>query len=296
MNGRALILWALRWLSFPVALAAVVVSFFAFHSDWLHPAVLQLSIFGITLTIILIAERYVTYRADWQVSQQSERRVDLRSAAMLMFVVDPFLKFGLWPALMATVVSTTGSPNGLNLFPTTLPLAAQLLLAIVTAEFAAYWLHRAAHSVRWMWGAHHFHHSPVRLYWLNGLRVNPLNIVWFQFATVAVLMLFGTPEDILMTVTALTTVVSLMQHANADLRFDGWNQFFATADLHRWHHDSNAGDQGTNFGTVTVLWDRLFGTYRRGHAGPRQIGIDNFNQTNTGYWSELRRSYLQARG
>ena len=41
----------------------------------------------------------------------------------------------------------------------------------------------------------------------------------------------------------------------------------------RWHHAR--GSDGThNFGSVLMLWDQLFGTYRRS-GSPRAVGIDS---------------------
>jgi sterol desaturase/sphingolipid hydroxylase (fatty acid hydroxylase superfamily) len=42
-----------------------------------------------------------------------------------------------------------------------------------------------------------------------------------------------------------------------------------TPDMHRVHHSTEPGEQGTNYGFNLSWWDRLFGTYvdqpRRGH-------------------------------
>jgi sterol desaturase/sphingolipid hydroxylase (fatty acid hydroxylase superfamily) len=161
-------------------------------------------------------------------------------------------------------------------------------------------MHRFAHESATMWGIHSFHHNPARLYWLNGFRVNPLNMAWHQLASVFVLKLASTPDDIVQMVVALGVVIGVMQHCNADVRYDGWNQFFGTADLHRWHHAVDATEARSNFGTLTVFWDRIFGTYKHGHVGPTCVGIDGDAPANRGYLSDLwiayRRNSDRARG
>jgi sterol desaturase/sphingolipid hydroxylase (fatty acid hydroxylase superfamily) len=42
---------------------------------------------------------------------------------------------------------------------------------------------------------------------------------------------------------------------------------------HRTHHSADARDHGRNFGTVFVVWDRLFGTYASAPAGLLHFGV-----------------------
>ena len=55
-------------------------------------------------------------------------------------------------------------------------------------------------------------------------------------------------------------------------------QAIVTPDLHRVHHSINEREQATNFGSVSPVWDRLFGTYKdqpdRGHEA-MGIGLTN---------------------
>lgn len=61
----------------------------------------------------------------------------------------------------------------------------------------------------------------------------------------------------------------MLQHANVQLAFGGWNQLFATPDVHRLHHTRDA--RGVNYGIVIILLDRLFGTY----APPAAVAEDD---------------------
>lgn len=40
-----------------------------------------------------------------------------------------------------------------------------------------------------------------------------------------------------------------------------------TPDLHRVHHSVRAEQSQSNYGSVLVIWDRLFGTYRAAAIG-----------------------------
>jgi sterol desaturase/sphingolipid hydroxylase (fatty acid hydroxylase superfamily) len=151
-------------------------------------------------------------------------------------------------------------------------------------------MHRAAHAHPWLWSAHLFHHAPDRIYWLNGMRVHPLNVAWHQLSGLFVLMAIGVPAPVVQTVILFGVVISIFQHANADLRYDGWNALLGTADLHRWHHAADARIAHCNFGTVLMVWDHVLGTYRPGAGAPAAVGVEGVDAASVTYLAGLRLS------
>ncbi len=288
---------ATRWLSFPAAMAIFATAAGAIHQGWLpRPELAQMAAFAATALLAMSAERLLPFRADWAAVPGSQRRTDRASLLSLFVLVDPLLKLVALPAMLSLGIAALRPLGVLQLFPAELPLPLQLLVAVLVAELGSYGMHRLAHRLPTLWGIHSFHHNPERLYWLNGFRVNPLNIAWHQLASVLVLRLLGAPVEIVQMVATLAVVVATMQHCNADLRYDGWNLFFGTADLHRWHHAVGESEHDSNFGSVTIFWDRVLGTYRRGHSGPAQVGIAGALPTNQGYLSELLQAYWTYSG
>lgn len=272
----------LRWLAWPLGMAvAGAAAWWLAREPALAPA-LQFGALLAAVGIALLAERLLPFRRRWAQGPASERRIDASSLAVLMALADPLVKYGLLPLIANLASAWFATRGGAGWFPVTWPLPLQLLLAAVVAEFGQYWMHRGAHHFRWMWAAHGFHHNPERLYWLNGFRVNPLNLVWHQLAGLGVLVAIGTPTVVVQMLVIFATVVAVFQHTNADLRFGGWNLVFGTADLHRWHHDAGPGARQVNFGNVLMLWDQLFGTYRRGGA-PVAVGVDAGPPRASGY-------------
>src|SRR5215510_7482872 len=51
-----------------------------------------------------------------------------------------------------------------------LPWLLQFFLAVVVADVAEYWIHRAFHEVPFLWGFHAIHHSSKALDWIAGSR------------------------------------------------------------------------------------------------------------------------------
>lgn len=284
----------LRWLAWPAGLASAGVAAWVLGRDPSAAMPAQMATMAVALLLVLAAERMVPLRGDWREGSTAERRIDITSMAVLMAVADPLVKRGLLPLIASASVPLLGADAGLGWFPAHWPLPLQLALAAVIAEFGQYWLHRGAHHWRWMWGAHGFHHNPVRIYWLNGFRVNPLNMVWHQLAGLGVLVAIGTPPVVVQMLILFGTVIVVFQHANADLRYGGWNRVFGTADLHRWHHATGAAAAQVNFGTVLMLWDQVFGTYRGGQGMPPAVGVDAGAPRATGYLSGIGEAMRNA--
>lgn len=280
-----------QWTLFPLVLTAAGGGAYAIAQHGVSPVPVQMGVFVLAVLLAIAAERWLPFDPGWSRPSRDERQTDLISMAALMALVDPLLKRGLMPLLLSLTVTVANPQGGLGLFPDTWPWMAQLMLAAVIAEFGQYWMHRAAHAQRWMWNVHSFHHSPARLYWLNGFRVNPLNMAWHQLSGVFVLMLIGTPAAIIHGLILFGTVIAVFQHTNADLRLDGWNRVLATANLHRWHHDAATARPVVNFGSVLMIWDQVFGTFRKAsEPAPPTVGIASIGSTPKTYLGWLRRS------
>lgn len=286
--------WLFRWTAWPIGLAVAATAAWLVSRDPDLALPLQLATMVAAVALVVLAERIVPFRHDWQRAAPGERRTDLTSMVVLMALVDPLVKRGLLPLIAVATVPFVGFDAGLGGFPIHWPIAAQLALAAVIAEFGQYWVHRAGHGLRWMWGVHAFHHNPTRIDWLNGFRVNPLNLVWHQLAGLGLLVAIGTPAVVVQMLILFGTVVAIFQHANADLRHGGWNRIFSTADLHRWHHATGSDTLPANFGAVLMLWDQVFGTYRGGHGAPRAVGVDTGAPRAAGYLPGLGEAMRNA--
>ncbi len=283
----------LQWGIFPALLGLSALAAAASYSHRIDPMAAQMATFAASLLAVLLVQRVLPFDRRWQTSTKEDRRVDLTSWIALMTVFDPLLKRGLFPLLMSWTVTLQHPHGGLDLFPGDLPIVVQVALALIIAEFGQYWMHRFAHRQGWLWRVHTMHHVPTRISLLNGFRVNPLNMFWHQLSGLFVLMLIGTPAAIIHCVILLSTVIGVFQHANADLRFDGWNWVLGTADLHRWHHSTKASEAQCNFGQNIMLWDQLFGTYRRATPlAPAAVGIEGAVPSARGYLGWVLRSSL----
>jgi sterol desaturase/sphingolipid hydroxylase (fatty acid hydroxylase superfamily) len=140
-------------------------------------------------------------------------------------------------------------------------------------EFAFYWLHRAGHMVRWLWASHAVHHTPTevmlptafRLPWtalLQGTWLPALTSLWIGFppaATFAVML--GVVMYTYLQHTALIGTLGPLEYV------------LNTPAHHRVHHSSEKQHLDTNFGSVLIIFDQLFGTYNPDLQRPKKYGV-----------------------
>ncbi|WP_343225797.1 sterol desaturase family protein [Lysobacter sp. BMK333-48F3] len=181
-------------------------------------------------------------------------------------------------------------------WPSQWPFAAQLLLAVVCADFGITLMHYASHRVGWLWRLHAVHHSVTRMYGFNGLMKHPLHQAVEALGGVLPLLLLGMPQPVAAVLAFAIAVQLLLQHANVDMRPGALWRLMAWAPLHRFHHlrYGSAGD--VNFGLFFTVWDRLLGTafdapgYR---IGGGDLGIGSQPDYPRDYLDQLRAPFAR---
>lgn len=153
------------------------------------------------------------------------------------------------------------APQASGLWPSELPLLAQVLLGLMIADFGLYWAHRLAHEFRPLWQFHLIHHSVRRLWFFNTGRFHVFDGFVSLILSQPLLYLAGAPSHIFMWVTGITAIIGLLTHCNVDMRTGVFDLIFNTPRLHRWHHSRNPLEGNKNYGENLVFWDRVFGTY-----------------------------------
>jgi sterol desaturase/sphingolipid hydroxylase (fatty acid hydroxylase superfamily) len=136
------------------------------------------------------------------------------------------------------------------------------VLAFLACEFSFYWFHRACHEVNWFWASHVVHHSSeefnlsvaIRLPWFPQLTGKFLFWIWMPLLGFSPLMIL--------------LIIQLQDFYQGFLHTKTINKlpriienFFNTPSHHRVHHSSNFEYLDKNHGGVTVLFDKLFGTF-----------------------------------
>ena len=134
-------------------------------------------------------------------------------------------------------------------------------------EFTYYWFHRASHQIRWMWATHAVHHSTRELILPSAIRLGWtefFSLGWLFFAALA---LAGFPAVVIGVLLGLNLIYQFPLHTEAIGRLGPLEWVLNTPSHHRAHHSSDAAYLDCNFGGVTIIFDRLFGTFRAEPVG-----------------------------
>jgi sterol desaturase/sphingolipid hydroxylase (fatty acid hydroxylase superfamily) len=137
------------------------------------------------------------------------------------------------------------------------------ILCFIADDFTFYWCHRMSHEVRFLWASHQVHHSgeffslsaAFRQSWTSNLTGGFLFWVWMPFV--------GFTPAIIMFMKSLTAIYQFWLHTETINKLPRWLEaIFNTPSHHRVHHGSDVEYLDKNHGGITIVWDKIFGTYR----------------------------------
>jgi len=139
----------------------------------------------------------------------------------------------------------------------------QFSIAVIVLDFVSYGVHRALHSIPWMWNFHKLHHSTKELNVFSSFRTSWADLIIIMASQVLTMAFFSFRLEVILWTNLVFSLICVAQHANIHLkvpRIVDW--VFITHWNHYWHHSSESPFRyGHNFGLIFVWWDRLFRTY-----------------------------------
>jgi sterol desaturase/sphingolipid hydroxylase (fatty acid hydroxylase superfamily) len=159
----------------------------------------------------------------------------------------------------------------LSIWPSSLPVLVQVLLMAVIGEFFQYWWHRLTHTYKTLWPIHAIHHFPHKLYAWNTARFHPLDkLVEFIF-TLFIFFAAGMSLEVFSYYYIFYAITGYFQHSNLDVKFGPFDYVIASGETHRFHHDSNFEMSKCNYANNLVLFDLLFGTFKKSSETPLKV-------------------------
>lgn len=159
------------------------------------------------------------------------------------------------------LIHSVGGADGTGIWPNDWPMWAQVVLALVIAEFGLYWAHRLAHEWMPLWHFHAVHHSVRKLWFFNTGRFHIIDTLKSMIFSGPLLALSGTPNDVVQWFGAITAYIGFLTHCNIRMRFGWLNYIFNTPELHRWHHSTDLREGDKNYGENLMLWDLIFRSF-----------------------------------
>ncbi len=153
-------------------------------------------------------------------------------------------------------------------------------LGILAVDLATYAMHRYHHALNLTWGAHSVHHSSEEFTITTGARssiAEPLvNVISGAYLLLVVPALLGIPLVAAVVGWFVKVGWGVAVHTRCIDKLGPLEWILATPSHHRVHHATNPIYRDKNFGFVTILWDKLFGTFQPElPSEPPTFGVPN---------------------
>ena len=173
--------------------------------------------------------------------------------------------------LPLVTISKADLPDWLGGFRSALLLIALLLCF----DFVGYCTHRLQHGVPLFWRFHSVHHSIEELDSLASFS-HPLDAVVPRLGLGLLALLVGFTFDTVIVLHAFLAIHGSLIHTRAPVNLGPLGGWLVDNRYHFLHHTRAEAQSGINFGGLTTIWDRVFGTYRRPLPGRLpQTGLDD---------------------
>jgi hypothetical protein len=158
-------------------------------------------------------------------------------------------------------------------------------------DLCYYWFHRLSHERNGLWATHIVHHSSEEYNLAVALRQSAVGSA-FSWVFYLPLALAGFPPVMFLACSSFNTLYQFWIHTRAIGTLGPLEWVMNTPSHHRVHHACNPKYIDRNYAGVFIVWDRLFGSFRREDEEPA-FGITkplrswNPLWANLHYWAEM---------
>ena len=182
----------LRWGSWPF-LFGCCLALFAYGMHIGQPILyFNLAYVFLALTLFFL-ERFMPHEREW-LGADGQLWQDLAHTLSSKGLVQGLLIFGGVIGLSAFL--TPAAEAGRGIWPREWPMAAQVILGVVSAEFMLYLAHRMGHRWPPMWAFHAIHHSVKRLWIVNTGRFHFIDSLISIVMALGLLLVLGAPMEV----------------------------------------------------------------------------------------------------
>lgn len=204
----------------------------------------------------------LTFRKGWRVDLTYFFLNTLLIQLTTLLTMKPAMLFFDW-ARLASIANAVSS----------MPIVIQIPAVLLVADFTQYWVHRAFHSVPFLWRFHAIHHSAEAMDWLAGSRLHLVDAVVTRGLTYVPIYVLGFSDHAMYAYVVVVVVQATFIHANVRWEFRRIRWLLATPAFHHWHHAAETQAIDTNFSVHSPLWDWVFGTLYLPDRWPSAYGL-----------------------
>jgi sterol desaturase/sphingolipid hydroxylase (fatty acid hydroxylase superfamily) len=249
------------------------------------PNLTIMAVYWAYFLVLVGVERLLPFEPAWN-RRDGQLKNDLILSALGLPASTLAAIASLW--LLTWAIKTFEPLLSLNVWPVHWPFAVQLVLGVLLWDLGNNLAHRWAHKVPFMWRFHVVHHAAPRLTVVNTGRFHPFDLAKSVIIGAPIPFLLGVPDEIAWWYAAFNAFTGILTHANIHLQCGIFNEFWSTPNTHRLHHSPDVRETDTHYGEVTMIWDRLLGSYLKPTGvTPRNVGLGADCLVSTRLWDTL---------
>jgi len=241
---------------------------------------------GLVFGLVVLAAIFVPLEKAFALHPRPARRPRWRTDIVHLAVNQLLTGVGVVVVAGAAIVSVRWAvPRGVQDAVGNQPGWLQLVEALLVADVAGYWAHRASHQVPFLWRFHKVHHSIEEMDWLAAGRLHPIDQTFTRACAAVPLYLLGFSRATFGGWLIVLTLSAIFIHANVRFRFGPLRWVITTPEYHHWHHTAEQAGLNRNFAGQLPLLDVLFGTAHLPDRWPDRYGLAE--PTPDGYLAQL---------
>lgn len=141
------------------------------------------------------------------------------------------------------------------------------ILLFLLTDLIWYWYHRLAHEINILWMAHVVHHQSEDFNYTASTRITVFQ-AFVRTGFWAVLPLIGFPAGMITSLLLIHGLYPFFIHTRVIGKLGFLEYIFVTPSHHRVHHASDEKYLDKNYGDVLIIWDKLFGTFKKEEEEP----------------------------
>ena len=215
-------------------------------------------------SLVLCHWTYLRFQ-QFQLAPADGHRVRHRYWNVAVNIVTPLLVYGVGVTLFGAFLIDPAQPSRWYM-----PVVVLLLY-----DCGYYWVHRLLHLPLLMRHIHRVHHRMIHPVAVDSLYIHPLETVGGLCVQLGCIALVG-PLGVgaFLAVSLLHAMINVLDHANLVLPWRlAWlpNHWSHRHDLHHSQHG--------NYGSITPVWDMLFGTAAGREAGSHRTHASDLRQS-----------------
>lgn len=224
--------------------------------------------FLVLLVVILILEPIIPYHKSWN-------KYDRQGWNDFLYnITFPVAQIGATLVVLEVMAQDQSAKT--DMLGLGMPPFVQFIVLILLVDLIWYAYHRAFHTFPVLWRFHSLHHNSNQLHVLNNARIHPGEVFALFLIIMMMVGFIDVSPAVLSWYFAFQLTVGLLTHSNVAVHTGWLSWVFNTPELHHWHHSRRRKEHDNNYGSVSMVWDHLFGTYfnPKRYKASEDIGAD----------------------